>query len=311
MAQHFPKPGSDSLLRLFLGLIAAGVPSLACAGDAATTVVEADVTEETEWVRLLRTEGGKAKALETSIVRFTKGDTVVDLIGAIHVGDKAYYEALNDRFEDYEAVLYELVAEKDAIKKGTRAAKNDRGASMSLIGSMQTGMKDLLELEHQLSLIDYRADNMVHADMSPKQFAEKMQERGESWFTMFMNIMTKSMAAQSKSGRPPSDFEIIAMLFDKDRATKLKGLMAEQFTQMDVLTDTFSGPDGSTIITERNAVALDELKKQLAAGQTEIGIFYGAGHMPDMEERLIEDFGFERGETTWLTAWNIAGDDSN
>ena len=45
-------------------------------------------------------------------------DVVVDLIGAVHVGEKAYYEALNKQFEDYDAVLYELVA-----PEGTRVPK--------------------------------------------------------------------------------------------------------------------------------------------------------------------------------------------
>ena len=35
---------------------------------------------------------------------------VVDLVGAVHLGDKAYYERLNELFENYDAVLYEFVA---------------------------------------------------------------------------------------------------------------------------------------------------------------------------------------------------------
>ena len=33
---------------------------------------------------------------------------------------------------------------------------------------LQNGMKDMLELEHQLQHIDYHKDNFVHADMSPR-----------------------------------------------------------------------------------------------------------------------------------------------
>ena len=44
------------------------------------------------------------------------------------------------------------------------------------ISLLQNGMKDLLELEFQLKGIDYTRKNMVHADMSPDQFAESMQQ---------------------------------------------------------------------------------------------------------------------------------------
>src|SRR5436190_21493865 len=33
----------------------------------------------------------------------------VDLIGVVHIADKAYYESLNKRFDGYDAVLFELV----------------------------------------------------------------------------------------------------------------------------------------------------------------------------------------------------------
>src|SRR5687767_12127019 len=53
--------------------------------------------------------------LETSIVRYAndEGDTV-DLIGAVHVGDRAYYDLLNERFKNYDALLYEMVKPRDA-----------------------------------------------------------------------------------------------------------------------------------------------------------------------------------------------------
>ena len=52
--------------------------------------------------------------LQTSIVRFAddKGDTV-DLVGAIHIADHAYYDLLNERFKKYDSLLYEMVKPKD------------------------------------------------------------------------------------------------------------------------------------------------------------------------------------------------------
>jgi hypothetical protein len=48
------------------------------------------------------------------------------------------------------------------------------------------------------------------------------------------------------------------------------------------------------------------LKAQLAGGKKHIGIFYGAGHLSDMDKRLREDFQLQPETITWLTAWNLA-----
>ena len=44
----------------------------------------------------------------------------------------------------------------------------------------------------------------------------------------------------------------------------------------------------------------------MAAGKKKLGIFYGAGHLNDMDERLRKDFRLEPVSITWLTAWNLA-----
>ena len=67
--------------------------------------------------------------------------------------------------------------------------------------------------------------------------------------------------------------------------------MAEQFEGMDGELSALEGPEGSTLISGRNEVALDGLRKQIAAGKRKIAIFYGGGHMADMQKRLEADFG--------------------
>jgi hypothetical protein len=69
---------------------------------------------------------------------------------------------------------------------------------------------------------------------------------------------------------------------------------------------SFGGEQGSAIISERNKKALAVLKKQLAGGKTNIGVFYGAGHLNDMDKRLRADFDFKPVSITWLNAWDLA-----
>ena len=69
----------------------------------------------------------------------------------------------------------------------------------------------------------------------------------------------------------------------------------------------FEGDGESVIVGERNKVAVRVLEKEIKAGKKKIGIFYGAAHMPDMEERLIKGLGFAQvGKERWLVAWDIS-----
>src|SRR5215471_9734721 len=67
-----------------------------------------------QFIRLTRNARNQPAALETAIVHYVpadgKGGVSVDLIGAVHVGDRSYYEKLNKQFKTYDVVLYELVA---------------------------------------------------------------------------------------------------------------------------------------------------------------------------------------------------------
>ena len=60
------------------------------------------------FLRLTRDKDKSPLALETAIVRFTPVDgkrriPSVDLVAAVHIGDKSYYEQLNREFESYDA----------------------------------------------------------------------------------------------------------------------------------------------------------------------------------------------------------------
>jgi len=288
---------------LLAGLILLSAAIFAATGTAAEATAE---KTDRDWIRVTRDEHGRPSALQTAVVRYVPADgknegPTVDLIAAVHVGDRAYYAQLNRDFKQYDALLYELVA-----PKGVKIKKGRKNSSRSFVGAMQNGMKQMLELEHQVERIDYTQKNFVHADMSPEQFAETMKERGESFFTMFLRIMGQSIAQQSQQqGDQASDLDILMALFDRNRAQKLKVIMAQQFEQMESLMVGFGGPAGSTIITERNKVALEVLADRLKAGDRRLGIFYGAGHMDDLDQRLQKDFDLKPAESRWVTAWKL------
>jgi hypothetical protein len=282
-----------------LGLLVTG---LARAAD--ETAKTAAGSDETKFIRVRRTDDNRPTAMQTALVKYIadkRPGIEIDLVGAVHVGDKAYYDDLNKLFEGYDVVLYELVA-----PEGTRVPKGGRkGPTTHPIGLMQEGMSSILELSHQLACVDYTKENFVHADMSPDDFNKAMENRNESFFQMFMRLMGTGMAQSAGGAEGTSDAALLMALFSKDRAMALKTVVCQQFESMDGALAALDGPGGSAIITERNKRCFEVLDKQLEAGKKKIAIFYGAAHLPDMERRLLGDYGFKRSGEQWLTAWQL------
>jgi hypothetical protein len=258
-----------------------------------------------QFLRLTRDKDGAPLALETAIVRCASAAggrraPTVDLVAAIHIADKSYYERLNREFEGYDAVLYELVAPENA-----RAPRPGDPADKHPISLLQNGMKDILALEFQLKGIDYTRRNMVHADMSPDEFAESMRKRGETAMTMLIRMIGYALTQSDDSADGASNGQLLLALFDKNRALALKRILAEQFVQSGGVLTALEGPAGSTLLSGRNKVALETLREEIAKGKRKIAIFYGAAHMPDFQKRLRDEFGMTPVSTRWLAAWNL------
>ncbi len=267
---------------------------------------QAKESSDSPYMRILRNDDDDPIAMQTSIVSFRpKGaskNVVVDLIGAVHVADKSYFRKLNKAFNQYDALLYELVAPKEAnVPNG--------GNSQHPVGQMQQGMKSMLQLAYQLEEINYRRRNFVHADMSPDEFARVMGERDESWLQMMLKMMGAAMASQGAGGKS-NDADLLFALFSdrNERALRLKRVMATQFSDLESTMGVLEGEKGSTIIGMRNQKALDVLQRELKRGKERIGIFYGAGHLPDMEERMAKRFNMypDTKNIRWLTAWDMS-----
>ncbi len=257
------------------------------------------------YLRIHKSETGKPLAMQTAIVRYQGkpeskyAGKIVDLIGVVHIGQREYYKDLNNRLSKYESVLYELVA-----PDGTRIRPEDLQKRRSLLASMQTGMKDMLNLEYQLELIDYMAENFKHADMSPEEFTKDLTRRGDSIWKMGARMMGAGLASQASTG---GDMGMLLAFFSNDRSRRMKQTMAKQLVDIEVVTAGMDDKNGeNTLIKGRNVKAFQVLREQLDAGKSNVSVFYGAGHLPDMAERLEKDFQMmSTGETIWLDAWDL------
>ena len=268
--------------------------------------VEANPLEgPTDFVRIRHDANHQPVSFETATVTYLRAntdgsETRVDLIGVVHIGSKSYYDALNKLFEQYDALLYELVA-----PEGTRVPAGGRQSSgADPLSGLQNGMKEILGLQFQLDHIDYQRDNFVHADMSPEEFMESMSKNDESFAKTFFKMLGSSIAIQgSKSSMDESD--LFMAMFSRDREMKMRRAMAKQLSGAYLAMVAFNGKDGSTIINHRNGKCFEILDREIAKGRTNLGVFYGAGHLADMEERLLKK-GFKRsGDPLWYVAWPL------
>ena len=301
--------------------------SLATAEDSGevSAAVRSDDAElpEREYVRIGRDNRKLASTLQTSVVRFASSKQfpakVVDLLGAIHLGEASYYEELNRRFEDYDVLLYEAVIPEEALEQGLRPGANgaerklddeeawtESKVGLATISALQLGMKDVLGLQFQLAGIDYTAANFVHADMTQEDMEESMARRGESFSEMLAREMAKAAIQSGKSNPIAQQLDLMLSILSTNRQYRVRRIAAAEMINANS-GEVFARADGtSTIITERNVRALDVLRRELENPKNNLlGLFYGAGHFPDMEKRMINDLGFERVSEEWITAWQL------
>ena len=260
------------------------------------------------FMRIRKDARGRQIALETSITRYelknAAGEKVtVDLIGAVHIGEKKYYQELNERFEKYDSMLYELVApEGTVIPKGGRESD---GIPTNPLAAMQVGMKETLGLEFQLELIDYSKDNFKHADMSPEEFSESMVANDESLMKYGLKAIGQGMAMQAAGNQSTDSIGLLMAQFSSNKEMRMRRMFAKQIKQMEAGMVIFQGKNGSTIVTHRNAKCMEILQDEIADGKTHLAIFYGAAHLPDMERRMLSDFKAKRAGQVWLEAWQL------
>lgn len=267
--------------------------------------------QPTEFLRVTMSESGEPESLQTAITRYrpAQGDLVVDLIGAVHIGEAAYYERLNEQFKNYDVVLYELVA-----PRGTRipaGGKKESQGPLDLVSWMQQQAKHSLGLESQLEKIDYQPRNFIHADLSPTDMGKRMQDRGESPLTLGLSAMAEIMRQQNRAADSPelqqmaSELSGTSLFELMNDPLKLKRLMASQFSRPGALESGLGESLNQLLVADRNQEAMRVLNRQIAEGKQKIAIFYGAAHMPDFESRLKTELGMSPTRQVWIDAWDL------
>jgi len=246
----------------------------------------------TEFLRYV--EDAKGSQLQSAVVNYVNESGVsVDLVAAVHVADKSYYEEQNRLFSHYDKLLYEMVGDAQEIKSKSESA----------VTKMQKMMQRILDLEFQLDHIDYQRSNFVHADLSHREFTRMSQERGENILSLMLAALRHDLLYGNKA-KGLSFFDLLRILMSENRSREWKKIIGKQMKDIGDMAAALDKDGSSVILTERNKHAIKVLNRSITKGAKTLGLYYGAAHMPDLEKRLAQ-MGFKKTKVVWLAAWNM------
>ncbi|MCB9831139.1 MAG: hypothetical protein H6807_01595 [Planctomycetes bacterium] len=255
--------------------------------------------DATDFIRVVK--GKKTARLETAAVTYEDLDRElsVTLVAAVHIGDAAYYEALQKELAGYDLVLFE----------GIDRGQSEPDEVLLMVGRLQRMLKGALRLEFQPERMDMAKANMKRADISADELARELEARevglipNENLVRAMAPLLEKGFAMLADDGKPES--RIKAVIRDKLKRSMADVLgsglgIYERFKrEQDRLRD-------EVIIGHRNQHAFAMLEKEIAADpRRRFAIIYGAAHQPDFECRLVEDLGLVKTNTRWFSAWRM------
>ena len=171
---------------------------------------------------------------------------------------------------------------------------------------IQSQLASALGLEFQLEAIDSARPSWRNSDMSIDQVQERLAASGASADVFFSLLDGTSLASR---------FVSVLLGFIKaspPMAMSVKVMLVETLANAEAMMSGKGGGDGldammKVIVVDRNAEVFKDLENVLERepGVKSIAIFYGAGHLPDMERRLTEDMRFAFDHDRWFPAISL------
>lgn len=264
------------------------------------------------YMRIVRPDADNV-VLEIALRRFVpvKGrGPVAWLSGASHVGESNYFAALQKHLDAQGTVLFEGVGAKSKKMRFNPEEET----------SIQHTMASSLGLVFQLSAIDYDRPQFRNSDLSiaqlqqllaggaaseggngegakaGREFRELLQVMdGSSFLGMLMHAGLKFIGSNPKLQAMTKVLLIETLGQLKGDMSQLQGVPPEIQRLLEV------------IIIERNKIVMADLKAEIRApfAPRSISVFYGAGHMADLEKRLRNELGYRPWGEVWLAALSV------
>jgi hypothetical protein len=237
------------------------------------------------------------------------------LVGVSHIGESAYFAALQRELDRQTRVLFEGISNAhdagSTAESGTNAVPEqaEGSGSSEKLSSLQVSMAETLGLAFQLQAIDYARDNFQNSDLTIQQLREVIAKSGNgasfeslvrmmeggSWLDAVLQVVLRFLSASPKL-QGLGKLALMETINEiKGDPARIQGLPPELQQLLEIL------------ISRRDEQVISDLKLQVArmGSGDSIALFYGTGHMPDLEARLRRDLNYHPVKDIWLTAFSV------
>lgn len=306
----------------FRFMLAAFGLSLLCGCHSLRTVE--DTSPPAPYVRLANTDSNLVQ-LQVALRRLTpdvhRRGPALWLMGVSHLGESNYYARLQKELDARTVVLFEGVgAKEDQEGEGAPAPAERSSHQPDMPGhshsSLQSSMASALGLVFQLDALDYDRTNFQHCDLSVEQIRKLIAEQppiteqpgagpgfesllqlmqGNSWFDSLVRLGL-SFVGNNPKLQGLAKLALIETLAElQGDPSNLSALPPDMKQLLDVL------------LQKRNEQVLGSLKIRLKRSRRadSIAVFYGAGHMADLQRRVCRELHYHPTEQLWLTAFAV------
>ena len=224
-----------------------------------------------------------------------QGPTVT-LLGVSHVGDRSYYEKIQKKLDAAALVLFEGVGFGD---DGPPQGNRDDGGGVS---ELQLSLASSMGLVFQLQAIRYDRPHFRNSDISPEALLSKLQG-GKGKPSAKGGSGGKGDAPDK--GKPGGKTD--KGNFESRQFVEALGSIEGDVTRLAEASGPGMRKFMRALLEDRNAIVFRDLRKVLKQKKPpkSIVVFYGAAHMPDLEERIVEKLGFKPAGDEWLTAFGV------
>jgi hypothetical protein len=299
---------------MFQRLAAPAVLAGLCLTGWSATAQPASVDDVRPYLRSLKNTNGVI-ALEVALRRLApvrgRGGADLWLVAVTHIGTSNYYTALQDFLDEQTVVLFE------AIRSGDGPPVRHEGYSL------QVDLARALGLTFQLDAINYERPHFRNSDLSLEQLArvfggttnEPAQpapgSRPQAGAVEFDALVQAMSGEGLLGGLARLGVSLLAASPRLQAATKVA--LIEVLGQLpNDLTQIAGLPPGlqrllRVLVEERNEAVVRDTRAALARrpAPASVAVFYGAGHMADLEHRLCRALGYQPVEDRWLTAFGV------
>lgn len=281
-------------------------------------------------VRVRRTESGlRFVAIMLHRQREATGqwpETLDELAAAVEASEGRHGQWLRSSMRDAwdRPLVYEITAEGYALRSlGADGAEGGEGfdadlafADQSPLTAAETGadpglqahLARALGLAFQLEAMRHDRPNHRNSDLTIDQVQERVAARGGD-----ASILFQILDGSSFMGRAAR--LLLGMIERNERmrtVTRLVLIETMRSTDIENLGRAPGLPPSMAelmhvIVIDRNKVVIEDLRNVLAQREVpaSIAVVYGAGHMSDLERRLVGECGYRHVGGFWIAAMSV------